>query len=68
MTVCTCDCCGLVEATDEANGVAVEGWGSGHLWLDVSLAEQRQTPLCFCPACNPGILSAPVLRVKPEAE
>lgn len=51
-TLCRCDHCGATESTNRGNGVAVAGWMTGHLWLDISLSEQKQIPICFCPACS----------------
>ncbi|MDO5621907.1 MAG: hypothetical protein Q4G24_10600 [Paracoccus sp. (in: a-proteobacteria)] len=62
-TICECDRCGTVGATDRANGVIVDGWGSGQLWVDISLAEDRQMPLCFCPACAPVIRAATRIQI-----
>lgn len=66
-TLCKCDVCGLVEATGKANGVVPAGWGTGHLWLDVSLSEQRQTPLCFCAGCMPAVVGAASISIAPNA-
>ncbi|SDL37413.1 hypothetical protein [Paracoccus chinensis] len=66
-TICVCDRCGLTNATDTANGVVVEGWMTGQLWLDISLAEQRQTPLCFCPACAPTMHAATRIQISASA-
>lgn len=57
-TICECDICGVRDATTWANGVVCENWGTGHLWLDVSLTEQVQKPLCFCPSCS-GLVMHP---------
>ncbi|SEI10211.1 hypothetical protein [Paracoccus alkenifer] len=62
-TICACDRCGVTEATDRADGVAVAGWMTGHLWLDVSLSEQRQSPLCFCPDCSARMRSATTIQI-----
>ena len=62
-TVCVCDRCALTVATSRANGVVAEGWMTGNLWLDISLTEQRQTPLCFCPDCAPVIRAAEVIQM-----
>lgn len=64
-TLCKCDVCGLVDVTANANGVVPAGWGTGHLWLDVSLSEQRQTPLCFCASCWPGVMGAESIALVP---
>jgi len=62
-TICACDRCGVTEATDRADGVAVAGWMTGQLWLDISLSDQRQIPLCFCADCVPQITSASTIQV-----
>jgi len=66
-TVCECDRCGAQAATERADGVIPDGWMTGHLWLDISLGEQRQHPLCFCPDCR-AVLAEPDLRPIIDAE
>ena len=56
-TELTCDTCAVVMTTGKPNGVVPDGWMTGHLWLDISLSEQRQFPLCFCPECGPRVLT-----------
>lgn len=62
-TICVCDRCGETQATPKANGVVLEGWLTGHLWIDLSLAEQRQTPLCFCTDCRDIMLQAETIQI-----
>jgi hypothetical protein len=57
-TICTCDQCGIVVDTDAANGVVPEHWGTGQLWIDVSLSSIKQTAICFCPTCFERVKSA----------
>lgn len=57
-TVASCDVCGAQEVSDVANGVIPLDWMTGQLWLDLSLAEQKQTAICFCPECKPHIASS----------
>lgn len=52
-----CDCCKTAAATDRADGRVPPDWGTGQLWLDISLSEQRQVALCFCPDCFPALRS-----------
>jgi|GEM_PF-4363802 len=52
-----CDCCKVTAATDRADGRVPPDWGTGQLWVDISLSEQRQVALCFCPDCWPTVLS-----------
>lgn len=54
-TIIRCESCDLSAATEKANGIVPSDWMTGHLWLDMSLSEQRQTPLCFCPDCAASI-------------
>ena len=67
-TVVLCDVCGATAETTRPDGVVPPDWATGHLWLDISLTEQRQTPICFCPECGPGILSATTVRLVAEAD
>lgn len=62
-TICLCDRCGVTEATTRADGVVVDGWMTGHFFLDISLSEQRQKPLCFCPDCTPVMLDVVTIQV-----
>lgn len=55
-TMVTCDTCGAVIETARADGVVPSDWTTGHLWVDISLTEQRQVPLCFCPTCAPVVI------------
>lgn len=66
-TLCRCDMCGLVHATDQANGVVPADWMTGHLWLDVSLSEQKQFPITFCPDCRSHLLAGTVWVVAEPA-
>ena len=52
-TIIGCDICGAQIETARADGVVPVEWGTGHLWIDVSLSEQLQRALCFCPTCKP---------------
>lgn len=63
-TEVVCDICGYSTETARPDGVVPAGWMTGHLWLDISLSEQRQTPLCFCPTCAPSIVSGLVLSIE----
>lgn len=70
-TVCICDFCGAGGETDIANGVVVEDWMTGHLWLDLSMSEQRHDALAFCPSCAAGVrgggaISFSLAEVEPE--
>lgn len=58
-TICRCDTCGIEARTARANGVCAPGWGTGQLWIDISLAAQVQRPLCFCPTCWAAIAPEP---------
>jgi hypothetical protein len=51
----SCDVCKATISTDRADGVVPSEWMTGHLWLDISLSMQKQTPLCFCPVCRVNI-------------
>lgn len=51
VTSCTCDRCKSGFVVDNLSGRVPDGWGTGQLWLDVSLSEIRQVPLCFCADC-----------------
>lgn len=51
-TICICDICGAASSTESPNGVVTEGWGTGQLWIDISLTEEKQVPLTFCPTCT----------------
>lgn len=62
-TICACDRCGLTEATSKADGKAPADWMTGQLWLDVSLSQQRQTPICFCPDCAEVIVDATMIQI-----
>ena len=63
MTVCSCDRCGVIHATEVTTGVVPDGWLTGQFLLDVSLSEQRQTPICFCLECREAILGATALQI-----
>lgn len=52
-TFCTCDRCGRVNISNEANGVVPDKWTTGQLWLDESLEKQLQIPVVFCKKCKP---------------
>lgn len=54
----TCDVCGFEEVTNKPNGVVPSNWGTGQIWLDVSLSEQKQYPICFCEVCKPSVLTS----------
>lgn len=54
-TIAICDTCSAQFVSNIANGVIPATWMTGQLWLDISLAEQRQTPICFCPDCKPFV-------------
>nr|WP_319250511.1 hypothetical protein [uncultured Celeribacter sp.] len=62
-TAFTCDMCGVISTEDGLSGVIPSGWMSGHLWLDVSLSEQRQIPLCFCPNCMGAMSEAATVQI-----
>lgn len=62
-TLCLCDRCGVVADTMKADGVVPPDWLTGHFFLDISLSEQRQKPLCFCPECAPAILGAETIQI-----
>jgi len=62
-TVVHCDKCGAAEATNMGNGLAPLDWVTGQLWIDVSIQQQKQTPICFCPTCGPLIISADKLQI-----
>lgn len=62
-TICVCDRCGETQATPKANGVVLEGWLTGHLWIDLSLSEQRQTPICFCTDCRDVMIQAETIQI-----
>lgn len=64
-TICTCNACGEVVTTSKANGIVPEGWGTGHLWLDVSINQQRQVPMAWCPACAAAVMAAEAHTVTP---
>jgi len=66
-TICQCDRCNIVEATSIANGVVVEGWTTGQFWLDISLTEQKQIPLCFCTLCAPEMKAVNSIQITPMA-
>ena len=53
----SCDICRFEEVTSFPNGVVPATWATGQLWIDISLSEQRQYPLCFCPECKPKLLT-----------
>lgn len=57
-TYCECDRCRTVVGTGKADGVAPADWLTGQLWIDVSLSEQKQTPIVFCGDCREAILAA----------
>lgn len=67
-TVSKCDVCGEVSVSSTPNGVAPEGWMTGQLWLDVSLTQQRQTPICFCTTCAPRIAISEDIRFLADGE
>lgn len=68
-TVSVCDICEAQEITQRASGVAPAEWMTGQLWLDISLSEQKQQVLCFCPECKPRVLDDLRLFLKdPEVE
>jgi len=58
MTVAVCDVCQIYVNTGRADGVIPEDWMTGHLWLDVSLTEQKQMAICFCPSCKPYVVTS----------
>ena len=58
-TICRCDTCGIEARTARANGVSAPGWGTGQLWIDISLSSQVQRPLCFCETCFADIFLVP---------
>lgn len=62
-TIVQCDHCDVTAATDRPDGVVPVDWATGQLWIDLSVSEQRQTPICFCPDCSPAILSSTSLRI-----
>lgn len=62
-TICACDRCGVTEATGRADGVAPADWMTGQLWLDISLSEQRQSPICFCPGCAGRMRNATTIQI-----
>lgn len=51
-TVCICDCCSAEQRTAKANGVVPADWGTGQLWIDISLSDIKNMPLCFCATCK----------------
>lgn len=53
----SCDICKFEETTSIPNGVVPSTWATGQLWIDISLSEQRQYPLCFCSTCKPRLLT-----------
>lgn len=62
-TICACDRCGVNEATGRADGVAPANWMTGQLWLDISLSEQRQSPICFCADCADRMRVATTIQI-----
>ena len=52
-----CDTCGVIEEVKDDRGRLPPAWATGQLWIDLSMSEQRQIPLCFCPACAPSVTS-----------
>lgn len=57
VTLVRCENCGSEVVTDKADGVIPSEWMTGQLWLDVSMGEQKQWPICFCPTCKPHVIS-----------
>jgi hypothetical protein len=57
-TICICNSCGTTAETETANGVVQAGWGTGQLWIDLSLSNIRQAAICFCPECWSSIIEA----------
>jgi hypothetical protein len=53
--IATCDACGISVQINPATGIVPAEWMTGQLWLDLSLSQQMQRPLCFCQNCKPGI-------------
>jgi len=45
-----------------------EGWMTGQLWLDLSLAEQKQIPICFCSDCRDLVAAANVIQIAARSE
>lgn len=66
-TLCTCDRCGTLSVTASADGRAPEGWGTGQLWIDVTLSRQTHVALCFCEDCFAAVLDAPALTLQVAA-
>ena len=55
-TVVVCDKCKAREVTTVMDGVVPHGWLTGQLWLDISLSQIKQIPLCFCQSCRDRML------------
>lgn len=63
-TLCTCDRCGALDVSSSADGRAPDGWGTGQLWIDVSLSEQAHVSLCFCEECFPAVVGSGVITIQ----
>lgn len=67
-TVITCETCDAQVTTGMADGVVPSDWMTGQLWLDTTVNEQRQRPICFCPSCKPYVMSTLRLSVSASEE
>jgi len=67
-TIAVCEVCGTTESTTKPDGVVPANWMTGQLWIDASLAEQFQRPLCFCPTCKGGVPDRLAFSVLPAPE
>lgn len=61
-TISICEICGLEDSIAGASGSTPPEWGSGQLWLDISLSDQKSFPICFCPACKIDAFTATAFK------
>lgn len=62
--VANCDNCQAEASVNQMTGALPTTWLSGQLWIDVSLSQQRQFPLCWCPDCKLSILGGGEIKVE----
>lgn len=59
-----CDNCQAGAPVNQMTGALPNTWLTGQLWVDVSLSQQRQFPLCWCPDCKGSILDGGEIHVE----
>lgn len=67
-TIAVCEVCGTTESTTKPNGVVPANWMTGQVWVDASLSEQFQRPLCFCSICKAGVPERLAFSLLPAPE